>query len=297
MSRSYPGAVGRDPCASILFQLVDVMWGGMERRRNLRRALLGNTRMYNDVEGWPTNAQMVAIWHGREVVNGMVGWARAQTDEIRARSHPKIPHVEEARQYNVQVEDKFTKTMEDVVQHGMKMGFNAEGSAGEDIVRSTLARSASIFGGNGPTAGAKSAVPPGKRALSPPGGADESDDDLPAEKKRRDRLKDFKKHEAERAKKAEDRERPKEEKSAARKLEAQQAKEDRQAQAKTCRPGQSLAQRHARTYFDLRNRDATLQSDRQSFARSPLERIRRHVAREDHCIQEGAWHHRAGAQW
>ena len=189
--------------------------------------------MDKDVEEWLTDAQMMAIWHDRDVANGMMDWARAQTDEIRARAHPKIPHVEKARQYKVQVEDKFIKTMEDVVQQGMKMGFNAEGSAGEDIVRSKLARSASIFGGNGPTAGAKSAVPTEKRALSPGEEDDESGDDLPAEKKRRDRLKDFKEQEAERAKKAEDRERQKDEKSAARKLEAQQAKEDRQAQAKT----------------------------------------------------------------
>ena len=106
-------------------------------------------QMEEEKEAWLTDAQMMQIFHDRVVVDEMKGWAMVQTDKVRVRAHPKIPHCEEARQYKCQISSEELTRTSDVVKKGIRMQFDLEGEAGKSVVRQRLTRDQSVFKSQG----------------------------------------------------------------------------------------------------------------------------------------------------
>ena len=196
-----------------------------------------------DSEAWLTDGEMMQIWHDRDIVDALKEWAGQQTDQVRVRAHPEIPHVQKAQQFKVQIEERFKKMTEDVARQGMRTTFDADSPGGEDIVRNTLARSNAAFGNSGLPAQAAPALEAGTAAQGitpqkrPAAAAEEAVEptggEHPEERKRRERPERFHQQETERAARAEKAKERKDQTAEARRIQIQRAKEDRQAHAKT----------------------------------------------------------------
>ena len=67
--------------------------------------------------------------------------------ETWARDHPKIPHVKDACEYKVMVEDVAREQMDQVFKQGVKMVAGLDKEHGLLVAKSHVAKTAAAFGG------------------------------------------------------------------------------------------------------------------------------------------------------
>ena len=174
-------------------------------------------------QAWLTDDQMMDVFKNRSVVDALQQKCKDDHTEHKPlhRRHPNVPHCAEAHQFLTDIEDSLVETCEKVLKKGATITMQADGAAGEALVRETIAKSASAFGGPSMAQSASST-------------AGDSDTSMSAEENaKRQRLQRFEELEAEKEKKRFEKEQERETKILLRKEEREREKEKRREYAST----------------------------------------------------------------
>ena len=69
--------------------------------RIFERSFLEKVKGTTHKEAWLTDGEMMQVWHDREVVDALKQWCQDQegSESPKIRAHPRIPHIQAARQY------------------------------------------------------------------------------------------------------------------------------------------------------------------------------------------------------
>ena len=90
---------------------------------------------------------MMDVFKNRSVVDALQQKCKDDHTEHKPlhRRHPRVPHCTAAHQFLTDIEDSLVETCEKVLKKGATITMQADGAAGEALVRETIAKSASAF--------------------------------------------------------------------------------------------------------------------------------------------------------
>ena len=100
------------------------------------------------VRAWLTAGQVLKVDQDAEVTEALIQQCEAEhtATEPMVRAHPLVPQCLEAQQFHVPVLDSQTEMVSQVMKRGIETDVQAEGAAGQNLVRQVLAKSKSAFG-------------------------------------------------------------------------------------------------------------------------------------------------------